>query len=182
MKNEIIVAVVTAILVSLGTWFVTTSKDELSKVQLQSIADNIVYNDSFMSLLLVEFKKDSDFHGSDGLDGKNGIDGKPGISDPNSDGTDWCSNFAETMQICWGHTKLKGTKHTRGFGFTFSQPFASPPTITNGINAASSGFSYAIYSHKITAERYTGSMVETRDFRSSNTVVTLNYVAIGKRK
>jgi len=65
MKKEIIVAVVTALLVSLVTWIVTTSKDELSKVQLKTIADNIIKNDSFMSILLDEFKKKNEFQVQD---------------------------------------------------------------------------------------------------------------------
>jgi hypothetical protein len=82
------------------------------------------------------------------------------------------------LQICWGSAVLTGSSHQRSFNFTFPAPFNETPKVTNGLNADSSGYAYAVFDHSVSSTGYSGSMVEI-DFRSSSTNVTMNYMAIG---
>ena len=184
MNKEILVGVISAVGASLITWVATETRGNFSKVELQEIADNIVRNDSFTTVLLNEFSQDDRFkgeNGKDGANGRDGIDGKPGISIPNENGTNWCSDFSKGYQICWGYKVLTGSKHFRDFDFSFVSPFSAPPMVTNGINSQSSGYLFSVYNHTISSTKYSGNIAENHSFRKSTTPVTMNYVAIGKK-
>jgi len=99
----------------------------------------------------------------------------PVISDQSASGYMRIGN----MQICWGKATLTGTNHVRVFNFTFPATFIGAPVVTNGINAVSSGYAYAVYNHTISATTYWGTIVEIQ-YQNSGTTVTMNYVAIGR--
>ncbi len=178
MKKEIIVGVVAAILASVITYVTTNIDKQLTKVQLQEIADNIVRKDAFIKVLLNEFSKDERFIAKNGTDGENG---KPGVSNVVKSGTNWCALMGEAQQICWGYKELsKANEYTRNFDFTFANSFSQKPVVTNGINANSSGWAFSVYTHNISASVYSGSIVEHTS-RKSKAPVNMSYVAIGKR-
>lgn len=83
------------------------------------------------------------------------------------------------MQICWGVATFTGTNHIRSFSFSFPATYAAPPTVTNGINAAGSGYNFSIYSHSVSTTGYSGNLAESQ-YRSSNVPVVMNYMAIGR--
>lgn len=85
------------------------------------------------------------------------------------------------FQICWGVS----TKNTNGtatcyFPFTFPQPFISTPVIVNGINSASSGYMYSVYSFGLSNTQYNATLFENYAGRASSTPITFSYLAIGK--
>lgn len=100
------------------------------------------------------------------------------------DGERGCARFPN-LQLCWGRkiltgkNLLKGEEHVRRFEFEFRKPFIGKPFVTNGINAISSGLSYALFWHLLTNSKYEGRIVEV-GFRESQTPVTMNYTAIGR--
>lgn len=190
MKKEIIVGVIAAVCAALITWIVTMSMHNLDKVELQIIADKIVQQDSFRKLLLSEFKKDDAFkgeNGEDGINGQNGLDGKPGVSEPKNNGTNWCSDFSEGYQICWGHQettddKVAGFyKNRKDFDFTYVNPFSEPPMVVNSLEYQSS-LHTIVASASVTNSEFKGSVRLIGDYNVKHMGPSIvSYIAIGKK-
>ncbi len=181
MVKEIAIGIIAAVGASAITWVATESREKLTDLEMKTISKNIVNENEFRELLLREFKEDGSFKGKDGSNGRNGIDGKPGISKPKTNGNNWCSDFSDGYQICWGHQIVNGSEHYRNFDFSYVSPFSAPPMVTNGINAVSEGYLFSVYNHTVTTTKYYGNIAENNGFRKSTTPVTMNYVAIGRK-
>lgn len=69
-----------------------------------------------------------------------------------------CERFGG-VQMCWGTEILTPdpkAPHTAAFSFAFKLPFATTPTVTNGINVNGSGHGMTVYAWKVDSTSYQG--------------------------
>lgn len=176
MRNEIIVGVVTAIIVSGITYFATSVKTTFDDNQLRKIAKNISEDDNLSTTLLELLAKDPRFLPKE--EDQRDVPA-PGLGPVVKNGSNWCASLRNGHQICWGYQDLSiPNSNVREFDFKFAREFSALPTITNGVNANGSGASFSVYANQLTSSDYKGAIVEPHS-RNSSTSVRMNYIAIG---
>lgn len=104
------------------------------------------------------------------------------VANANGNGQSGYMQIGDTL-FCWGYATFKPTNNPNyplfDFSFTFPKPFKGIPTVTTGLNGKTSGYAYAVYSHKATETQFGGASLEVLR-RASNEPVVMNYFAIGK--
>ncbi len=181
LNHPLVIVIIGGLVVSLILNVVTLSKGQLTRVELQEVADKIVNRDAFRKVLLDEFSMDERFKGIDGSNGTDGIDGTPGLCNVIKVGNNNCATLGDNKQICWGYQDLSTQlDHTRSFSFDFASSFTSPPIVTNGINADGKGWNFSVYQNILSASLYSGRLVSDGSLKNSARV-RMNYIAIGDK-
>jgi hypothetical protein len=86
--------------------------------------------------------------------------------------------------LCWGEADLPPNTTVgdgqRIFDFEFAEEFAQPPTINEGINVNSTGYTFGVYKHELTTKTYKGHLYRVTDKAANTIPVRMSYIAIGK--